>query len=109
MNPSRLPPFWETARRSNLTTALIHAQNLERQAENQLINARLKRAKIEQELYGHMEAQRSHRLHKADNSVGITRRGYPSCGPFPIAGDASDFEDSDLEDSDLDSGVEMSS
>jgi hypothetical protein len=95
MDPLRLPPFWETARRSNLTTALIHAQYLERQAENQLIGTRLKRAKIEQELYSHMEAQTSHRVHKVDNSVGIARRGFPSCGPFPVAADASDLVDSD--------------
>ena len=94
MDPLRLPPFGEIAHRSNLTTALVHAQYLERRAENWLISTRLKRAKIEQELYS-MKAQTSHRVHKVDNSVGITRGGFRSCGPFPIAGDASDLEDSD--------------
>jgi len=96
MDTSRLPLFQKTppSRHSNLTTALILARSLEHQAERRLISERLKRIKIEQELYS-MKAQTSHRVHKVDNSVGITRGGFRSCGPFPIAGDASDLVDSD--------------
>jgi hypothetical protein len=99
-----LPPFWETPRHCNLTVALIHAQYSERRAENQLIRKRLRRVKIEQELYGPMEEQTSHRLHKADNSIGIARGSLRSCGLFPVVGKTSDYADSDLE-----SDVEASS
>src|ERR1700712_2748620 len=97
MDTLRLPPFWETPRHSNLTIALINAQYSERRAENRLISKRLKRVKIEQELYGHMEEQTSHRVYKADNSIGIARGGLRSCGLFPAVGETSDYVDSDLE------------
>jgi hypothetical protein len=92
-----LPPYWETPRDSNLTIDLIHAQRSERRAETRLIKKRLKRVKIELELYSHMEQQTDHRLHNVDNSVGITRGGLRACGMFPIVGRTSDDEDSNPE------------
>ncbi|OJA11897.1 hypothetical protein AZE42_07643 [Rhizopogon vesiculosus] len=84
-----LPPFWETPRDSNLTVALIRAQRSERRAEARLIKHRLKRVKVELELYTHMEQQTNPRLHKVNNSVGITRGGLRACGMFPLAGEVS--------------------
>jgi len=107
MDTSRLPLFQKTppSRHSNLTTALILARSLEHQAERRLISERLKRIKIEQKLYSYMEELARQRAHKADSSIGMARRGFPSCGPFPVSEEAA----SDLVDSDLDSDVEVPS
>ncbi|OJA16063.1 hypothetical protein AZE42_08299 [Rhizopogon vesiculosus] len=104
MNTLCLPPFWETPCDCNLTITLIHAQYSEHRAESRLVRKRLRCIKIEQELYGHMEEQISHRLHKADNSIGIAHGSLHSCGLFPVVGKTSDYVDSDLE-----SGAEASS
>ncbi|KAG2744885.1 hypothetical protein P692DRAFT_20877455 [Suillus brevipes Sb2] len=90
-----LPPFWETSRDSNLTIALINAQRSERRAESRLIRKRLKRALIEQELYAHMEQHTSHRLRKADTSVGVLRGVFRASGLTP-AGKILDDVDSDV-------------
>ncbi|KAG2156446.1 uncharacterized protein EDB93DRAFT_1247155 [Suillus bovinus] len=90
-----LPPFWETSRDSNLTIALINAQRSERRAESRLIRRRLKRVLIEQELYSHMEQHTSHRLRKADTSVGVSRGVFRASGLTP-AGKIFDDVDSDV-------------
>jgi hypothetical protein len=90
-----LPSFWETSRDSNLTIALINAQRSERRAESRLIRKRLKRALIEQELYAHMEQHTSHRLRKADTSVGVLRGVFRASGLTP-AGKILDDVDSDV-------------
>ncbi|KAG2051610.1 hypothetical protein BDR06DRAFT_1010329 [Suillus hirtellus] len=90
-----LPPFWETSRDSNLTIALINAQRSEHRAESRLIQRRLKRVLIEQELYSHMEQHTNHRLRKADTSIGVSCGVFRACGLTP-AGKIFDDVDSDV-------------
>jgi hypothetical protein len=72
MESFSIPPFWATTRDSDLTAALINAQRSERRAESRLIRRRLKRIKVELDLYNHMEKRTAHRLRKADTGAGIT-------------------------------------
>jgi len=95
-----LPPFWETHRDSDLTIALINAQYSERRAESRLIERRMKRIMIEQELYSHMAQKTSHRLDKANVSVGITCGVLRASGLAPV-GKTFDYAGSDVE-SDVD-------
>jgi hypothetical protein len=71
MESFSIPPFWATTRDSDLTAALINAQRSERRAESRLIKRRLKRIKVELDLYSHMEKRTAHRLRKTDTGVGI--------------------------------------
>ena len=48
----------------------MKAQRLERRAEQRLINKRLKRIRIEKELYHRIGGQARRRLHAADVNVG---------------------------------------
>ncbi|KIJ67325.1 hypothetical protein HYDPIDRAFT_108044 [Hydnomerulius pinastri MD-312] len=68
-----LPPYLYTPRHNDLAIALIKAQRLERRAEEQLIQQRLRRIKIEEELYSNMEQEMGQRCHAADVGVGIAR------------------------------------
>jgi len=49
----------------------MKAQRLERRAEQRLINKRLKRIRIEKELYNRIGSQAGRRLHAADVNVGV--------------------------------------
>ncbi|OJA16909.1 hypothetical protein AZE42_10902 [Rhizopogon vesiculosus] len=92
-----LPPSWETPRDGELTVALTSAQRSERRAENRLIKTRLKRIKIEQELYSRMEQHTSQRLRKADTDVGTTR-GVSSLSGLAPVGEMFDIDsESDVE------------
>ncbi|KIJ58334.1 hypothetical protein HYDPIDRAFT_33062 [Hydnomerulius pinastri MD-312] len=74
MTPNHsLPPCLYTPHDNDLTVALIKAQRVERRAEKRLIQKRLKRVKIERELYNNMDHETDQRLHAADVNVGIAR------------------------------------
>jgi hypothetical protein len=81
MESFSIPPFWATTRDSDLTAALINAQRSERRAESRLIRRRLKRIKVELDLYNHMEKRTAHRLRKGDTGVGITSGVERLSGP----------------------------
>lgn len=108
MESVHLPPYWETRRDSDLTIALISAQRLERRAECRLIRRRLKRAKIEQELYCQMDQHKSHKLRKADTAIGISRGALRMSGRAP-PGIIFDDADSDVSSVVPDSDVDISS
>ncbi|KAG1813082.1 hypothetical protein EV424DRAFT_1541840 [Suillus variegatus] len=108
MESLHLLPYWETRHHSDLTIALISAQCLEHRAECRLIRRCLKHAMIEQELYSQMEQHRSHKLHKADTGIGISRGVLCISGHAP-AGMIFDDADSDVSSMASDSDIGLSS
>ncbi|KAH7917138.1 hypothetical protein BV22DRAFT_1052653 [Leucogyrophana mollusca] len=78
-----LPPFLETRRHADLMVAFVNCQRLERRAEGRLIARRLKRMKIERELFYDLGHRLAKRRRVADANVAVSRVMLRYSGIFP--------------------------
>jgi hypothetical protein len=111
MDSVSLPPFWDTHNDTDLTIRIISARQSEHRAECRLIRSRLRRAKLEQELYSNMDKQTTQKLHKANISLGIARGVLRSSGLTPAGNthevDIASDSSSVLHESDADSESDL--